>query len=292
MTDDHRHRAIALHDRFTHGHGDRRAFMRDLAALAGGATAAAALAASIGASPASAALVAADDPRLTAETVTFPGAGGHRMSGLLVRPKGSKARLPGVIVIHENRGLVPHIQDVARRVALAGFVALAPDFLAPAGGTPADEDQGRTMIGGLDPAATVADAVATLAWLRRDGRTTGKVGAVGFCWGGGMVDKLAVAAGPALGAGVAFYGPPPPRSEAAKVKAPLMLHYAGLDERINAAAGPWVEALKAARVDVTRYDYPGVNHAFHNDTSAARYDKAAATLAWDRTIAFFREKLA
>ncbi|WP_231639392.1 dienelactone hydrolase family protein [Sphingomonas profundi] len=209
----------------------------------------------------------------------------------------TKGVLPVVIVIHENRGLNDHIRDVARRVALAGFVAVAPDFLSSAGGTPADEDAARAMIGALDPAATTADAVATLRWLASDrpGPGTaggGRVGAIGFCWGGALVNRLAVAAGPLLAAGVPYYGPAPDPAEAMKVKAAMLLHYAGLDDRVNATGLPWAAALKAAHVPVEAYVYAGVNHAFNNDSSAQRYDPAAARLAWDRTIAFLHARLA
>lgn len=293
MTDaDIRARAIAIHDRFTHTTHDRRAFMAEMTKLAGGTAAATALIASIAADPAAAAIVPADDPRLKTGTIDWDGAGGHKMNGYYARAVGLDTKIPAVIVVHENRGLQPYTQDVARRLALAGFAALAPDFLAPVGGTPANEDEARTKIGALDLPAAVADADATIAWLKTHKRITQKIGIVGFCWGGAMVDRVAVAAGAQLGAGVAFYGPPPPPEEAAKVKAPLMLHYAAADDRVNAGAGPWVAALKAAHVDVRRHDYPGTQHAFHNDTSAARYDAAAAQLAWDRTIAFFKEKLA
>lgn len=289
---DIRSRAIALHDHFTHVGHDRRAFMAEMTKLAGSAAAAQALIATIAANPAAAAIVPEDDPRIISATVRWPGVGGHKMQGYMARAKGTKGKLPAVIVIHENRGLQPYTRDVARRAALAGFLALAPDFLSPAGGTPANEDQARAAIGKLDLAATVADGVATIKRFQAEKLSSGKVGLIGFCWGGAMVNRLAVAAGPALAAGVAFYGPPPSPAEAAKVKAALLLHYAGNDERVNAGAGAWVEALKAAGVAVQRYDYPGTEHAFHNDTAQARYNPEAAKLAWDRTIAFLKEKLA
>lgn len=285
-------RAIALHDDFTHNHLDRRRFFAELAKLAGGVAAAQALAAAIAADPAAAAMIAPEDKRVTASWITIPGSAGELLKAYFVEPSGKARRRPAVLVIHENRGLNAHIEDVARRLAVAGFAALAVDFLSVAGGTPGDENQARTLIGTLDPQRATADAIAAIGWLKADKRTNGKAGAVGFCWGGALVNRLAVAAGAELGAGVAFYGPPPPPSEAVRVKAPLMLHYAGTDERVNAGATPWVEALDAAGATVVRHDYPGTQHAFHNDTSAARYDKAAATLAWDRTLAFFRRILA
>ena len=193
--------------------------------------------------------------------------------------------------MHENRGLNPHIRDVARRVALEGFVALAPDFLSPLGGTPGDEDKARDLFAKLDPAQTAANAVATVAFLKADKDGNGKVGAVGFCWGGGTVNMLAVNA-PDLAAGVAYYGMQPKADDVPKIKAALLLHYAGLDERINAGIDAFKKELDAAHVEYTVYVYEGANHAFNNDTSAARYDKKAADLAWGRTIAFLKEKLA
>lgn len=285
-------RAIALYDRFTHGAQDRRAFMADMTRLAGGAAAAQVLVATIAADPAAAAIVAEDDKRLTARMVHWPGANGHQLFGYMAIPKKHAKKPPAVLVVHENRGLQPYTRDVARRLAVAGFVGVALDFLSPQGGTPADEDKARAMIAALDIPTATADGVATIDWLAAHKLLSGKVGVVGFCWGGAMADRLAVAAGPALKAAVAFYGPPPPPADAAKVKAAMLLHYAGSDDRVNAGAAPWVQALQAAHVDVRRFDYPGTQHAFHNDTSAARYDEAAATLAWDRTITFLREKLA
>jgi len=292
MDEDIKARAIALHDRFTHGAQDRRAFMADMTRLAGSAAAARLLVASIAADPAAAAVIAEDDKRLAAKMVHWPGANGHQLFGYMAIPRKHAKKPAAVLVVHENRGLQPYTKDVARRLAIAGFVGVALDFLSPMGGTPADEDKARTMIGELDIRAATADGVATIDWLAGHKLLSGHVGVVGFCWGGAMANRLAVAAGPALEAAVAFYGPPPPPEEAARVKAAVQLHYAGTDERVNAGAGPWVQALEAAHVDVRRFDYPGTQHAFHNDTSAARYNAEAATLAWDRTIAFLREKLA
>ncbi len=287
-------RAIALYDRFTHETHDRRAFMAEMTKLAGSAAAASMLIGAIAADPAAAVMIAEDDKRLTIKPdAVWMGPNNYLMHAYMALPKAAKRKkIAAVIVVHENRGLQPYTRDVARRLAVAGFVGIAVDFLSSAGGTPPDEDKARTLIGALDMPKTIADGVDAINHFSKLPTLNGKVGVVGFCWGGGMVDRLAIAAGPALNAGVAFYGPTPPPSEAAKVKAALMLQYAGLDDRVNAGATPWVDALKAAGVDVTRYDYPGVQHAFHNDTSAARYDAAAATLAWDRTIAFFKEKLA
>jgi len=285
-------RAIALYDRFTHGTQDRRAFMADMTRLAGSAAAAQMLVAAIAADPAAAAIIAEDDKRVNAKMVSWKGANGHQLFGYMAIPKKHAKKPAPVLVVHENRGLQPYTKDVARRLAVAGFVGLAVDFLSPEGGTPADEDKARQMIAALDLGAAAADGVATIDWLAADHLLNGKVGLVGFCWGGGMVDRLAADAGTALTAACAFYGPPPPPVDAAKVKAAMLLHYAGNDDRVNGAAGPWVDALKAAHVDVQRFDYPGTQHAFHNDSSAERYNAEAANLAWDRTIAFFKEKLA
>ncbi|HWH16863.1 MAG TPA: dienelactone hydrolase family protein [Allosphingosinicella sp.] len=292
MNEDVRQAAIALYDHFTHEGMDRRVFMTELTRLAGGTAAAGALLAGIAADPAAAAQVAADDPRLQTRTLQWELIPGRRMSGYGAAPTDAKPDLPLVVVIHENRGLNEHIRDVARRVALAGFSAVAPDFLSPVGGTPADQDQARDMIGKLDLAATVADGRALIDWLSSPAGGSRRVGAVGFCWGGGMVNRLAVASGPALKAGVSFYGPAPAPAEAAKVEAAMLIHLAEKDERVNATALPWAAALKAAGKDVTSIVYPGVNHAFHNDTSAERYDRAAAERAWAATVDFFRRHLA
>ncbi len=282
---------IKLYDEYTHERLDRRVFMDQLAKLAGGTTAAAALVPILKANYASAAIVPEGDARLTVEEVSFPGAGGD-VRGYLARPADASGPLPGVVVIHENRGLNPHIEDVARRVALEGFVALAPDFLSPAGGTPEDEDQAREMIGALDAAQTLENALAAVEYVASNEASNGNVGVVGFCWGGAMANAVAVSAPDGLGAAVAFYGRQPTAEEAASIEAPLMLHYAGLDERINAGIPAYEEALKANGVDHTIHMYDGVNHAFHNDTSEARYDQTAAELAWQRTIDFFKQHLA
>lgn len=281
---------IDAYDEYTHLTLDRRRFMEKLTGLAGSAAAAAAIAPLLAANGAKAEIVAANDTRVTGEDITYPGARGD-MKGYLVRPAEVSGKLPAVIVIHENRGLNPHIRDVARRMALEGFLALAPDFLSPAGGTPTDEDKAREMIGALDAAATTANAAATVAFLEGHAQSTGKVGAIGFCWGGGLVNRLAVGS-PDLKAGVAYYGAQPKAEDVPKIKAALLLHYAGLDERINAGIEAYQKALKDNGKDATIYVYDGVNHAFNNDTSAARYDKAAADLAWSRTVEFLKTKLA
>ncbi len=284
MTDDLKARAIALYDRFTHEGMERREFMSRMVALAGSAAAAEALIGSIAASPAAAAIVPENDNRLTIRDQTIAGTKAY-----VAEPR-SRSLKPTVIVIHENRGLNAHIKDVARRAAVAGYRAVAPDFLTPLGGTPANEDQAREMIGKLDLAAASAAGVAMLRELAGSSRG-GKVGAVGFCWGGAYVNRLAVDAGAELDAGVVYYGTAPAPSQAAKVQAPLLIQLAGLDTRVNQTGFPWVEALRAAGKPVTFQLYDGVNHAFHNDTSAERYDKSAAELSWQRTLRFFKKNL-
>ncbi len=280
---------IDAYDEYTHLTLDRRGFMEKLTRLAGSAGAAAAIAPLLAANKASAAVVAADDGRLEAKDVTFAGSKGE-MKGYLVRPKAATGKLGGVIVIHENRGLNPHIRDVARRMALEGFVALAPDFLSPLGGTPDDEDKARDMFANLDPALTAANAEASLAYLAKADGANGKVGAVGFCWGGGLVNRFATVS-PELKAGVAYYGAQPPASDVPKIKAALLLHYAGLDDRINAGIDAYRKELQAGGKTFEIFVYDGVNHAFNNDTSAARYDRKAADLAWGRTVEFLKKYL-
>jgi len=277
--------AIQLYDRFTHDGLDRRVFMARMVALAGSVAAAEALIGAIAASPAAAAIVPADDPRLTTRTQDL--VGGYK--AYVAEPR-TRSLKPTVLVIHENRGLNDYTRDVARRLGIAGFRGVAVDFLSPSGGTPANEDAAREAIGKLDLNKSVGDAVAILGELAKSSRG-GKVGAVGFCWGGGFVNRLAVAAGDKLSAGVSFYGPAPDPSEAAKVQAPLELHLAGLDNRVNSTGFPWVTALRQAKKTVKFFLYDDVNHAFHNDTSAERYNKAAADLAWKRTLAFFEQYL-
>lgn len=281
---------IDAYDEYTHLTLDRRGFMEKLTKLAGSGAAAAVIVPMLAANQARAAIVADDDKRLEAEDITYPGAAGE-MKGYLVHPADQSGKLPAVIVIHENRGLNPHIRDVARRLALEGFVALAPDFLSPQGGTPADEDKAREMFGAMDAAQTIANGVATVAFLKTNELSNGKVGAVGFCWGGGLVNTLAVNA-PELSAGVAYYGAQPKdEADIARIKAALMLHYAGKDERINAGIDAYKAALEKAGKEFQVFVYDGAQHAFNNDTSEARYDKAAADLAWGRTVAFLKDKL-
>ncbi|MFO1106111.1 MAG: dienelactone hydrolase family protein [Amaricoccus sp.] len=280
---------IRLYDDYTHVSLDRRRFMASLSQLAGGSAAAAALVPLLAANAAAADQIAPDDPRLTAETVRWQGGDGP-MQGYLVRPAGIADRLPGVLVLHENRGLNAHIRDVTRRVALEGFMALAPDLLAPAGGTPADEDAARAMIQAIQPEALTRNLRSSVAYLLARPDFTRGIGVVGFCWGGGAALQLAVAE-PALTAAVSYYGMQPPASDVPRIKAQLLLQYAGLDERINAGIPAFQAALDAAGTRYQIFVYEGANHAFNNDTSAARYDPAAARLAWDRTIAFLHQAL-
>jgi carboxymethylenebutenolidase len=281
---------ISAYDEYTHLTLDRRDFMGKLRLLAGSAAAAAAIAPLLAANGAKAEIVAPTDERLETTDVTYRGAPAE-MKAYIAAPKGSTGKLPAVIVIHENRGLNGHIKDVTRRLALEGFLALAPDLLSPSGGTPDNEDKAREMISSLSADITRSNLMATLQFLEEHARSTGKVGAVGFCWGGGQVNQLAVAA-PELKAGVAYYGMQAKAEEVPKIKAALMLHYAGLDDRINAGIDAYKAALEANGKDAQVFVYDKVNHAFNNDTSSARYDKEAADLAWSRTVAFLKEKLA
>jgi carboxymethylenebutenolidase len=266
---------------------DRREFLDRLAEIAGTGAAALALFPLLQNDYARAAIVLPDDARLSTETISYDAAG-TTISGYLARLK-SNARRPAVIVIHENRGLNPHIKDIARRLALEGFLAFAVDMLSPLGGTPTDEDKGRDMIHRLDQDATARRIAAAVPFLEHYPDSTGNVGAIGFCWGGGMVNRIAVLA-PALKAAVAYYGAQPPAGAVKSIEASLLLHYAGLDQRINAGIPAYEAALKDNHKRYQIYIYPGVNHAFNNDTSS-RFDKAAADLAWRRTIAFFKQHL-
>ncbi len=279
---------INLFDDYTHLSLDRRRFMDHLAKLAGSMSAATVAAAMMASNSRAAGLVAEDDARLLASDITYPGARGE-MKGYLVSPA-TGGPFGAVIVVHENRGLNAHIRDVTRRVALEGFLALAPDFLSDLGGTPADEEAARPMFQTLSAADVAANGVATVAFLSGHEKSNGKVGAMGFCWGGGTVNNLAVAS-PDLKAAVPYYGGQPNPEAVPAIKARLLAHYGGLDERINAGIPAFEAALKAAGTNYQIFVYEGANHAFNNDTSEARYDKAAAELAWSRTIGLFRETL-
>jgi carboxymethylenebutenolidase len=279
---------IDLYDEYTHAPLDRRVFLARLAELTGSAAAALALVPLLQANQAHAALVSPDDQRLETGRTTYPGATGV-IKAYMARPKGA-TKSGAVIVIHENRGLNPHIEDVTRRVALEGFFAIAPDLLSPMGGTPTDEDAARDMIPKLDGQQTVQNLVAAVSFLEKHAQGNGKVGAMGFCWGGGMVGDLAVNAA-TLDAAVVYYGRQPDAGEVANIKAPLLLHYAGQDTRINEGIPAFEAALKNANKPYTLYIYEGAQHAFNNDTSEARYHKQAAELAWSRTSSFLKENL-
>ncbi len=284
-----RQEIIDLYDAYTHGALDRRSFLERLTVMAGGVTAALALEPLLMANPAAAAIVDPDDDRLATSRITYPAPGGP-VKAYLARPKGQD-KLPAIIVIHENRGLNSHIEDVTRRAALEGYFALGLDLLSPLGGTPANADEARAMFRGLDGQLVVSNVLAAMAFIKSNPAATGKVGVVGFCWGGGVVNNVAVAA-PELDAGVAFYGPAPDISQVPNIKAKMLLHYAGLDDRINGTVFPaYIDALKAAGTDFTVHLYDGANHAFHNDTSAARYKEDAAMLAWQRSVEFFNATL-
>lgn len=281
-------RIIDLYDDFTHAHLDRRLFLSKLAQLAGSTAAALALLPILEANHARAALTSPTDQRIETGAIRYPAAAGT-VQAYQAHPKGA-GKWPGVIVIHENRGLNAHIEDVTRRIALEGFLALAPDLLSPVGGTPPDEDTARDLIGKLDAGQTVEHLKAAVVFLAKHPRGAGKVGAVGFCWGGGMVGQLAVHA-PALAGAVVYYGPQPQAADVPQIQAPLLLHYAGEDKRINEGIAAFETALKRSNKSYTLHIYPRTQHAFNNDTAEARYNKTAADQAWGRTIAFLKETL-
>lgn len=282
---------LILFDAYVHGQLDRRGFLSKARKFAKAGVTAAGLLAALSPNFASGRQVSEDDARLRIERLGYPSpSGSGTVKAYLARPaKAGSAKLPAVLVIHENRGLNPHIEDIARRLALDGFMAFAPDALTPLGGYPGDEDKARAAFGKLDQAKTLQDFLAGATWLQARADCTGDVGAVGFCWGGGMVHMLSTRL-PDLDAGVAFYGNTPAPEEAVKVKAPLLIQQAEVDERINAAWPAYEAALKAAGVNYTAYRYPGTQHGFNNDTTP-RYDAAAAKLAWERTVAFLKSQL-
>ena len=280
---------LTLFDAYVHGGIDRRAFLDKAAKFAVGGVTAAMLLDQLSPKFLEAQQVQPQDPRIIAEYKEYDSHhGSGKMRGYLVRPANAKGKLPGVLVIHENRGLNPHIEDVTRRFALANFIAFAPDALFPLGGYPGDEDKARELFPKLDAAKTREDFVGATGVLKQQPQSTGKIGAVGFCWGGGMVNFLATRLGSDLAAGVPFYGSGPNLEDVPKIKAPLMIQSAENDPRINASWPAFEEALKAANVKYERNLYPGTQHGFHNDTTP-RYDAAAAKLAWDRTVAFFNK---
>jgi len=281
-------RIINLYDQFTHGGMNRRDFLDRLAGLAGSAAAGAALLPLLQNNYAQAAIVAADDGRLVPERVPYDSPYG-KINGYLVRAT-AKGKRPAIIVIHENRGLNPHIEDIARRLALEGFLALAPDLLTLVGGTPPNEDAARDLHPKMNREHAIAASVAAVSFLQQHAESTGKVGAVGFCFGGGVVNRVATDS-PDLAAGVAYYGVQPPADKVPTIKAALLLHYAETDENINKGIAAYESALKADNKKYTINIYPGTQHAFNNETGAARYNKQAADLAWERTITFFKEQL-
>jgi carboxymethylenebutenolidase len=281
-------RIINLYDNFTHGGMSRRDFLDRLAKLAGSTAAATALLPLLQNDYAQAAIVADDDARLVTEQASYDSPKG-KINGYLARAK-AKGKRPVVLVIHENRGLNPHLQDVARRFAVEGFLAYAVDLLSLVGGTPASDDAARDLHAKLNQDDAVVALASAVTFLKKHPESTGKVGAVGFCFGGLMVNRLAVAS-PELDAAVAYYGRQVPADQVPKIRATLMLHYAEKDEGVNAGIAAYEAALKANNKKYTIHTYPGAQHAFNNDTGAARYNKAAADLAWSRTVAFFKEQL-
>ena len=281
---------LILFDAYVHGALDRRGFLDKAAKYAVGGVTAAMLLDQLSPKFAEAQVVKPEDARIKVQHLEYESPTGYgKMRGYLAHPAKPAGKLPGVLVIHENRGLNPHIEDIARRLALENFVAFAPDALFPLGGYPGDEDKARELFRNLEQDKTREDFVAAFGWLKARPETTGKVGAVGFCYGGGMVNFLATRL-PDLGAGVAFYGSAPNLEDVAKIKAPLVIQSAEVDERINAAWPAYEAALKAANVRYERHLYPGTQHGFNNDTTP-RFDAAAAKLAWERTLAHFNKHL-
>ena len=277
-------------DRYVHGDVDRRGFLNGVARYAVGGVTAAMLLESLSPRFAQAQQVKPEDSRISARYVEYASPeGSGKVRGYLARPAGGGGKLPGILVVHENRGLNPHIEDIARRLALHNFVAFAPDALTPLGGYPGDEDKARDLFAKLDQARTRNDFVAAAAYLKGLPDCTGKIGVVGFCYGGGIANMLATKL-PDLGAAVPFYGNQPAAADAARIKAPLLIHYAGNDERINSGWPVYETALKAAGVKYQAFVYSGTEHGFNNDTTP-RYDAAAAKLAWTRTVDFFNQNL-
>lgn len=281
---------LILFDAYVHGDIDRRLFLERAKRYAVGGATAAGLLAALSPRFAEAQVVRPDDARLRTERVVYASPAGHgSVNAYVARPASASGPLPGVLVVHENRGLNPHIEDIARRLALDGFLAMAPDMLTPLGGYPGDEDRARSLFAQLDQTQCREDFVAAASVLRTRADCTGKAGVVGFCYGGAIAHMLSIRA-PELLAAVPFYGSSPPPEEAVNVKVPLLIHFAGIDERINAAWPAYEAALKAAGARYTAHQYPSTQHGFNNDTTP-RYDEAAARLAWGRTLAFFNERL-
>ena len=281
---------LILFDAYVHGTIDRRGFLERAQKFATAGVTAGALLAALSPDFAAGQQIAKDDKRITTQMVTYPStAGTGSVKGYLAKPAGATGKLPAVLVIHENRGLNPHIEDIARRLALDNYIAFAPDALTTLGGYPGDEDKARELFGKLDQKKAAEDFVAATTFLKGRDDFSGKMGVVGFCYGGGMAHTLATRL-PELNAAVPFYGNHPPAEDAAKVKAPLLIHFAAVDERINAAWPAYEAALKAAGSSYTTHQYAGTQHGFNNDTTL-RYDAAAAKLAWERTLAFFGNRL-
>ena len=281
---------LKLFDQYVHGLIDRRGFLERAARFAVAGVTASMLLDALNPRVAEAQQIAKDDPRLATSTVEYDSPNGTgKVHGYLAQPRKRSGRLPGVIVVHENRGLNPHIEDIARRIALEDYVAFAPDALTSLGGYPGDEDKARELFAKLDQAKAREDFVAAVKYLEKRPECNGKVGVVGFCWGGGIANMLATRI-PELAAAVPFYGNQPPAEDVAKIKAPLLIHYAEKDERINAGIPAFEAALKANHVKYEMHTYPGTQHGFNNDTTP-RYDKAAAQLAWQRTMDFFKKNL-
>ena len=282
---------LVLFDAYVHGHIDRRGFLDKATKYAVGGVTSAMLLDSLSPKFAENQKVPKDDPRIKAEYVTYSSPNGTgTVRGYLVRPAKAAGKLPGIVVIHENRGLNPHIEDIARRLAVDNFIAFAPDALTTLGGYPASgEDEARQMFGKLDGAKATEDMVAAAQFLQKHAECTGRVGTVGFCWGGARANLLATRI-PDLGAAVPFYGSAPPVAEVPKIKAPLLLHFAGTDTGVNGSWPAYEAALKAAGAKYTAYTYEGASHGFNNDTTP-RYDEKSATLAWQRTVEFFNANL-
>jgi carboxymethylenebutenolidase len=282
---------LNLFDRYVHGDIGRREFLDGAKKFAAGGLTATAIYESLRPNYAWAQQVSKDDSRIKAESATVSSPQGNgSIRGYLVRPANASGKFPGVLVVHENRGLNPYIEDVARRLATANFMAFAPDGLTSAGGYPGDDEKGAKLFGQIDRLKMTEDFLGAPRWLKARADCTGKVGVVGFCFGGGIANTLAVRMGADLAAAVPFYGAQPSAADAAKIKAPLLLHYASLDTRINGGWPAYEEALKANHATYTAYTYEGANHGFHNDTTP-RYDEVAAKLAWQRTLDFFNKYL-
>lgn len=281
-------RYIDLYDEFTHTGMQRRVFMERLAKMAGGTAAATAIASMIGPNYAKAAVVAPDDARLTSSMITYPGKSGP-VKAYHVRPKGS-AKLPAIVAVHENRGLNPHIQDIGRRLAVEGYNVLVPDALSPQGGTPANGDDAVPMIAKANMDEVVANYVAAVSFIKKDAGSTGKVGLIGFCWGGGVVNMTAIAS-PDVNAASVYYGLAPKPEDVPKIHAPTIVNLGALDQRIDSTYPPFEEALKGKGKNYTIYTYEGANHAFNNDTDPTRYVESAAKPAWERTLNLFKTNL-